>query len=70
MFPVDESGPGQPPTTGERAALAVCAGCPVLAACRAAVLDMPLAYGVAGGLTAAQRRERRAARLNRRTAAA
>lgn len=68
MFPVDESGPGQSPTAGERAAAAVCAGCPVLAACRAAVLEMPLAYGVAGGLTAAQRREQRAARLGRRAA--
>ncbi|MDN5855611.1 MAG: WhiB family transcriptional regulator, partial [Actinomycetia bacterium] len=56
MFPVDESGPGQPPTPGERAAVAVCAACPVLAVCRVAVLGMPLAYGVAGGLTAAQRR--------------
>jgi Transcription factor WhiB. len=69
MFPVDESGPGQRPTAGERAALAVCAACPVRAACRAAVLEMPLAYGVAGGLTAAQRRELRAVRLDRRTAA-
>lgn len=68
MFPVDESGPGQSPTVGERAALTVCAGCPVLAACRVAVLEMPLAYGVAGGLTAAARRELRAARLGRRTA--
>ena len=70
MFLVNESGRGQPPTAGERAAGAVCTGCPVLAAFRAAVLEMPLAYGVAGGLTAAQRRERRAARLDRRTAAA
>ncbi len=70
MFPVDESGPGQPPTPGELAAVAVCARCPVLAACRAAVLEMPLAYGVAGGLTAAQRRQLRATRPGRRTAAA
>lgn len=70
MFPVDESGPGQPPTPGERAAVAVCTGCPVLPACRAAVLEMPLAYGVAGGLTTTQRREQRAARLGRRAAAA
>lgn len=68
MFPVDESGPGQPPTVGERAAVAVCAGCSVLDACRVAVLEMPLAYGVAGGLTAAQRRELRAACPGRRTA--
>ena len=70
MFPVDESGPGQAPTVGERAALAVCAGCPVLDRCRVAVLAMPLAYGVAGGLTAGQRRELRAARLDRRVRAA
>jgi len=31
---------------------------------------MPLAYGVAGGLTAGQRRELRAARLDRRVRAA
>ncbi len=70
MFPVDESGPGQRPTAGERAAVAVCMACPVLAACRTAVLGMPLAYGVAGGLTAGQRRDLRAARLDRRAAAA
>lgn len=61
MFPVDESGPGQALTVGERVALAVCAHCPV----RAAVLAMPLPYGVAGGLTAAQRRQLRATRLGR-----
>lgn len=55
-------------THQEHAALA---GCSVLAACRAAALAMlPLAYGAADGLTAAQRRERRAARLGRRAAAA
>lgn len=70
MFPVDESGPRQVPTVGERAALVVCAGCPVLDRCRVAVLGMPLAYGVAGGSTAAQRRDRRAARPDRRTAVA
>lgn len=70
MFPVDESGPGQAPTVGERAALAVCAACLVRDRCRVAVLGMPLAYGVAGGLTAAQRRELRAARLDRRARAA
>ena len=68
MFPVDESGPGQHPTADELVALAVCAGCPVLATCRVAVLEMPLAYGVAGGLTATQRRKLRAARLDRRAA--
>lgn len=63
MFPVVESqGRGAVPTAGERAALAVCARCPVLEACRVAVLGLPLPYGVAGGLTAAQRRELRAER--------
>lgn len=70
MFPVDESGPGQAPTVGERAALAVCASCPVLDRCRVAVLEMPLAYGVAGGLTAGQRCEVRAARVDRQARAA
>lgn len=66
MFPVDESGPGRRPNAGERAALAGCTACPVLATCRVAVLEMPVAYGVAGGLTAGRRRELRAARLGRR----
>jgi hypothetical protein len=66
MFPLHESQrPGQP-TAGERAAQAVCAGCPLLATCRAAVLDTqdtaPMANGVAGGMTAAERRAVRAYR--------
>lgn len=64
MFPIEESTrPGQAPTAGERAALAVCWRCPLLQACRAEVLEMALPYGVAGGLTAAQRREVRAERI-------
>ena len=63
MFPVSESqGPGAAPTAGERAALAVCARCPVLGACREAVLELPLPYGVAGGMTAMQRRAASATR--------
>ena len=63
MFPLEESvRPGQAPTAGERAALAVCGRCSLLQACRAEVLEMALPYGVAGGLTAAQRREIRAER--------
>lgn len=66
MFPLDESHqPGQA-TAGERAAQAVCARCPVLATCRAAVLDTqdsaPMTNGVAGGMTAAERRAVRAYR--------
>lgn len=63
MFPLEESQrPGQEPTAGERRALQVCWRCPVLQACRAEVLEMQLPYGVAGGLTAAQRRGVRAER--------
>ncbi len=64
MFPPDESTrPRQLPTQGERAALAVCASCPVREACREAVLAMVLPYGVAGGLTAQQRRDVRVEHL-------
>lgn len=63
MFPLEESVlPDQGPTTGERAALAVCGRCPLLQSCRAAALEMQLPYGVAGGLTAAERRGIRAGR--------
>lgn len=63
MFPLDESERVEAgPTRGERQALALCAGCPVLAECRADVLEAPLPYGVAGGLTAAERRAVRAVR--------
>lgn len=45
-------------TAEERRALAVCAGCPVLAACRTwALADQP--HGVAGGLTEDERRRAR-----------
>ncbi|MDN5916856.1 MAG: WhiB family transcriptional regulator [Pseudonocardia sp.] len=64
MFPPDESvRPGQAPTAGEWAALAVCRRCPLLRACRAEVLEMALPYGVAGGLTAAERRGIRAGQI-------
>lgn len=63
MFPLEESTrASQDPTAGERAALRVCSGCPVLARCREQVLEQPLPYGVVGGLTAAQRRTVRARR--------
>lgn len=64
MFPLYASQRrGQEPTEGERASLAVCERCPVLAPCREAVLTVsPLTHGVAGGMTAMQRREARATR--------
>ncbi|MYW73600.1 WhiB family transcriptional regulator [Pseudonocardia sp. SID8383] len=67
MFPVAESTRPGLRTGGERAALAVCAACPVMASCRLAVLNMEMPYGVAGGMTAADRRAIRAA--DRRPAA-
>ena len=65
MFPPEESvRPGRP-NAAERRALTICAGCPVLAACCRAVLatqdSAPMSYGVAGGMTAADRRAVRAA---------
>ena len=61
MFPLEESQrAGQEPTAGERRAM--CRRCPVLQRCREAVLELSLPYGVAGGLTAAQRRRIRAQR--------
>ncbi len=64
MHPVAESQRSrQEPTAGERHALAVCYRCPLLASCREAVLTVaPLPYGVAGGMTAMQRRAARATR--------
>ena len=49
---------GRPLHLWERRALAVCAGCPVVTACRAAALEFPAVeqYGVVGGMTAGQRR--------------
>lgn len=64
MFPVAESGKAGRPTDGERRALRVCGRCPLLADCRSVVLGMELPYGVAGGLTSA---DRRAVRAERRT---
>jgi WhiB family transcriptional regulator, redox-sensing transcriptional regulator len=40
----------------EREALAICASCPVRAACLAWALRFPEQHGVVGGLTASQRR--------------
>lgn len=61
MFPVAESKRPGMRTEGERRALSVCATCPVLAACSRAVRSMDMPYGVAGGMTAADRRAIRAA---------
>jgi len=60
MFPVAESGKAGRPTDGEWRALRVCGRCPLLVDCRSVVLGMDLPYGVAGGLTAADRRAVRA----------
>lgn len=56
-------GPADSPGAGslldwERRALAVCAGCPVVASCLAQALEFPVdeQYGVVGGATAGQRR--------------
>lgn len=64
MFPADESERAWQRTAGEARALEVCAVCPLLVECRAAVVGLgssaPLAYGVAGGLTREDRRALRA----------
>lgn len=62
MFPVVESERPGRPNAAERTAIAVCARCPMRADCLERVLDAPLPYGVAGGLTAADRRAVRARR--------
>ena len=66
MFPLHESQRLGQYTEGEWAALAVCRWCPVRAACAVAVLDTldtaPMSHGVAGGMTAAERRQVRAYR--------
>ena len=63
MFPLVESERAWRPTPGEAAAQAVCARCPVLARCRRETLaGEPAPYGVAGGLTVADRRAIRASR--------
>lgn len=51
-----------PGTAAERAAVAVCAGCPVQRPCLAAGLESPWAVGVWGGLNESQRRRMRQAR--------
>jgi Transcription factor WhiB len=53
-----DSDAGKSPYTWERRALAVCAACPVAAACLADALEFPAddQYGVVGGMTAGQRR--------------
>lgn len=53
FFPVAESGPAL--ARAEAEALDYCAVCPVRAQCLAFALDV-LPYGIAGGMTAAQRR--------------
>ena len=57
FFGPTDSPPGKPLYTWERRALAVCAGCPVAAACLAEALVHPAAeqHGVVGGMTAGQR---------------
>lgn len=62
MFPLHESRVAGERTAGEAVAIAVCAGCPVLKRCFEAVLDAEMPYGVAGGLTVADRRAIRARR--------
>jgi hypothetical protein len=59
FFGPTDSPPGKPLYTWERRALAVCASCPVAAACLAKALVYPAAeqYGVVGGMTAGQRQE-------------
>jgi hypothetical protein len=59
FFPTAESGPAH--TAQAAAAKRVCAGCPVRARCLAWATDH-LAYGVAGGLDAGERRARRQVR--------
>ncbi|MGH3766455.1 MAG: WhiB family transcriptional regulator [Pseudonocardiaceae bacterium] len=53
-----DSAEGDPVHTWERRALAVCAGCPLLATCRAEALEFAAdeQFGVVGGMTAGQRR--------------
>lgn len=57
FFGPADSPAGRPLHAWERRALAVCAGCPVAAACLAEALEFPTTdqYGVIGGMTAGQR---------------
>ncbi|MGH3898752.1 MAG: WhiB family transcriptional regulator [Pseudonocardiaceae bacterium] len=59
FFGPGDSSAGSPLHVWERRALAVCADCPVAAACLAEALKFPGAdqYGVVGGMSAEQRRE-------------
>ena len=56
--PADSLRSGPPIYSWERQALAVCADCTLLAACRAMALEFPAAeqHGVLAGMTAGQRR--------------
>lgn len=62
MFPSVDSALAGHPNAEERAAQAVCGRCPVLAECRRKMLETPLPFGVAGGMTVADRRAARASR--------
>ncbi|MGH3775849.1 MAG: WhiB family transcriptional regulator [Pseudonocardiaceae bacterium] len=72
FFGPADSPAGRPLHVWEGRALAVCAGCPVAAACLAEALEFSAAdqYGVVGGMTAGQRRavlRGRRARRSRRS---
>lgn len=56
--PADSPENGPPVHVWERRALAVCADCALVTACRAMALELPAAeqHGVLGGMTAGQRR--------------
>ncbi|HEY3896026.1 MAG TPA: WhiB family transcriptional regulator [Pseudonocardiaceae bacterium] len=58
FFGPEDSSEGEPMFGWERRALAVCAACPITAACLAAALEFPAdeQHGVSGGMTAGQRR--------------
>jgi hypothetical protein len=57
FFGPADSPSGRPLHLWERRALAVCAGCPLVAACLAEALEFPPTeqHGVVGGMTAGQR---------------
>lgn len=61
MFPVSEDTSSPAAAAAVAAAKAVCGGCPVLGWCRVWALAALLSDGVAGGMTAAERREARVA---------
>jgi WhiB family transcriptional regulator, redox-sensing transcriptional regulator len=62
FFPVSEIGPG---ARQADQAKAVCAGCPVRAACLEYALDNGLDHGIFGGTTETERRALRRARTAR-----